>query len=141
MRLPGSFALEAHLRDFVASNLSRIPLSNATLRLYKNAGGRSGVEYPTAVGPIEILAVDADGNFYGFELKVERGPDRALRQLARYMGWVKLELAGEKAVTGIIVANSIDRKLRYAATVMGNALLMEYELDFKVRGVAPMSGE
>jgi hypothetical protein len=57
------------------------------------------------------------------------------------MGWVKLGLAGEKAVTGIIVANSIDRKLRYAATVMGNALLMEYELDFKVRGVAPMSGE
>jgi hypothetical protein len=27
-------ALEAHLRDFIASNLSRIPLSNATLRLY-----------------------------------------------------------------------------------------------------------
>jgi hypothetical protein len=132
------FALEAHLRDFIASNLARIPVKGTKLRLYKNADGRSGVEYPTGVGPIDILAIDSEENFYVFELKVERGPDRALGQLARYMGWVKLELAGGKAVTGIIVANAIDPRLRYAATVMPNALLLEYELDFKIRGVAPM---
>jgi hypothetical protein len=132
------FALEAHLRDFIASNLSRVPMGGTKLMLYKDANGRSGVEYPTGVGPIDILAVDSDGNFFVFELKVDRGPDRALGQLARYMGWVKIELARGRAVTGVVVASSIDPKLRYAAAVMPTALLLEYELDFKIRGVAPM---
>jgi hypothetical protein len=136
--VPSSFALEAHLRDYLARNLNRIQVGNAPISLYKDSTGRSGIEYPTAVGPIDILAVDTDGNFFVFELKVGRGPDRAMGQLTRYMGWVKLELANNKSVRGIVVANSIDPKLRYSAAVMPNTLLLEYELDFKIRGVAPM---
>jgi hypothetical protein len=136
---PALFALEAHLRDFLARNLDKIQLAPTALTLFKDQNGRSGVEYPTGVGPIDILAVDVAGNFFVFELKVARGPDRTLGQLARYMGWVKIELARDRAVTGVVVANSIDPKLRYAAAVMPSTLLLEYELDFKLRGIAPMA--
>lgn len=138
---PSLFALEAHLRDFLARNLYRVQVKGVKLSLFKDEAGRSGVEYPTAVGPIDLLAVDSVGNFYVFELKVGRGPDKTLGQLARYMGWVKIELARDRTVTGIVVANSIDPKLRYAAAVMPSTLLLEYELDFKIRGIAPMGGD
>jgi hypothetical protein len=124
---PFAFALEAQLRDFIAHNLNRLPLASKTLRLRQDDQG-DGVEYPTDV--------DQGDEFYVFELKVSRGPDRALGQLARYMGWVKKELAGGRAVHGVIVARSIDDKLRYAAGVMPNVTLLEYRVDFTLE-VAP----
>src|SRR5208337_498229 len=47
--------------------------------------GRSGIEFPTAVGPIDILAIDASGDFFVFELKRARSPDHAIGQPTRYM--------------------------------------------------------
>jgi len=47
------------------------------------------------------------------ELKLDRGPDRALGQLARYMGWVRANLAAGTEVRGVVVARRIDEKLRY----------------------------
>lgn len=132
---PTLFALEAHLRDFIARNLGKLAIDGVRLRLFRDENGRSGVEYRTDVGLIDILTIDEDGNFFVFELKVDRGPDRALGQLARYMGWVKRHLAANKDVTGVIVANAIDQKLRYAATVLPQVVLLEYELDFRIRGV------
>jgi hypothetical protein len=132
------FALEAHLRDFLAGNLGRVALGTNGLKLYRDSTGKSGVEYQTAVGRIDLLTVDGTGAFYVFELKLERGPDRALGQLARYMGWVKVELAAGKPVHGVLVASSIEPKLKYAASVLPNVSLLEYELSFKVRGVEPM---
>ena len=87
------------------------------------------------MGPIDILAVDDFGNFVVFELKLERGPDRALGQLARYTGWVKLNLAREREVSGVVVAKSIDERLRYAACVIPNVALLEYEVEFCLREV------
>jgi hypothetical protein len=66
------------------------------------------------------------------ELKLDRGPDRALGQLARYMGWVKIHLAGDHEVRGVVVARSIDERLRYAACVMPNVALLEYEVEFRL---------
>jgi len=83
-----SFALESQLRDFLIARLPQMSIGGTSLRLYRDAGGRSGREYPTDVGPIDILAVDPSGGFMVIELKLDRGPDRALGQLARYMGWV-----------------------------------------------------
>jgi hypothetical protein len=128
------FPLEAHLRDFIARNLFKVPVGSKQLVLFKG----NGVEYPTGVGRIDILTTDADGNFYVFELKVQRGADRALGQLARYMGWVKAELAGSKKVAGVIVANFIDPKLRYAASVLPDLFMLEYELEFSIHGVEPV---
>lgn len=130
-----AFALEAHLRDFIIENISQIPIDGNQLRLYVNAEGRGGKEYPTNVGPIDILAIDEAGSFFVFELKLDRGPDRALGQLARYMGWVKMHLAGERDVRGVVVARSIDEKLRYAVCVIPKVALLEYEVSFRLNKV------
>jgi hypothetical protein len=136
-----SFALEAQLRDFIAGNLPRIPINNVALRVFTDSTGRTGIEYPTGVGPIDILAVDSSGNLYVFELKLDRGPDRALGQLARYMGWVKLHLADAHSVNGVVVARAIDERLRYAAAVIPNVVLLEYEVEFSVRQIGAHGSE
>jgi hypothetical protein len=133
-----AFGLEAQLRDFIAHNLPNIRIGGRSLRLYVDAENRNGVEYPTGVGPIDILATDDAGQFVVFELKLERGPDRALGQLARYMGWVRLNLAPSAEVSGVIVARTIDERLRYAVAVMPRVTLLEYEVNFQVREAPPL---
>jgi RecB family endonuclease NucS len=131
----GMFALEAHLRDYLARNLPKLPELNAALTLYR-ASDRDGVEFQTDVGPIDILSTCAAGDFYVFELKLGRGPDAALGQILRYMGWVKEHLAPNANVYGVIVASDIGQKLRYAATQVPNVRLMEYDLKVDLRPVA-----
>lgn len=131
----GAFALEAHLRDYLTKNLPTMPGHDAPLKLYTSEG-RDGVEYQTEVGPIDILAVGPNGDFYVLELKLGRGPDAALGQNLRYMGWVKEHLAGEKKVFGVIIASDIGQKLRYAATQVPHVRLMEYDLRVDLRAVA-----
>lgn len=135
------FVLEARLRDFIADNIEKLSIGGIHLKLFRDEDGRLGVEYPTDVGRIDILAVDGKGDYYVFELKLERGPDRALGQLARYMGWVKLKRAGNKNVHGIVVASSIDTKLRYAASVLSSVRLLEYEVAFRLTDVPRLEAE
>jgi hypothetical protein len=56
------FAVEAHLRDFLAKNLDRIETG---LRLYE-----SGVEFVVDGGRIDLLAVDRNEKFVVIELKL-----------------------------------------------------------------------
>jgi hypothetical protein len=133
-----AFGLEAQLRDFLAHNIRSIRVGGRSLRLYSDGSGRSGVEFPTEVGPIDILAVDEADRFVVFELKLDRGPDRALGQLARYMGWVRARLSPTAEVSGVIVARTIDERLRYAVAVMPRVTLLEYEVSFQVREAPPM---
>ena len=130
------FPLESHLRDFIAQNIKTIQVDNHQLKLYTDENGRDGVEYPTEVGPVDILAVDEHDNLAVFELKLSKGIDKALGQLLRYMGWVKANLAKEKKVRGVIVAKDIDEKLKYAVSIIPEITLFEYELDFKIRPVS-----
>ena len=44
------------------------------------------------------LAVADRGNFFVFELKLDRSPDRLAGELARYMSWVKIHLAADHEV-------------------------------------------
>lgn len=129
------FPLESHLRDFIAKNIKTIKFNDKQLKLFVDETGRDGVEYPTEVGPIDVLTTDNDGNFVVFELKLERGPDRALGQLLRYMGWLKSKKASDKKVFGVIVAKRMDDKLKFAINVTENIELFEYELDFKIAQV------
>ncbi len=131
---PLFFPLESHLRDFIARNITSIKVGGRTLQLYVDEHD-DGVEYPTEVGPIDILAVDAEGNFVIFELKLSKGPDRAIGQIARYMGWVKANLANGRGVSGVIVSSSADDKLKYAASIIPDITLLEYELKFDVQEV------
>jgi len=109
------------------------PNRNASIaKIIYEDGERRGKEYPTAVGPIDILTVDENGDFYIFETKLSKGMDRALGQLLRYMGWIKVNLAKDKNVYGIIVANKMDEKIKYAVEVTPNVSLCEYEMKFDI---------
>jgi len=125
-----AFGLEYQLRDFIAENIEAIVINGKRLRLYVDQTGRDGIEYSTAVGLIDILAVDDEGAFFVFELKRSQGSDRVVGQLARYMGWVKNTIGKETEVNGVIVARSVDQKLRYAASVIPSVSLFEYQVEF-----------
>ena len=59
-------------------------------------------------------------------------------QLLRYMGWIKKHLAVDKDVKGIIVANKMDEKIKYAVSMIPEVSLWEYEMKFeltKVNGI------
>ena len=128
-----SFALEYQLRDFIAQNIASIDVMGSRLRLYVDPTGRDGIEFPTAVGPIDILATHPSGAFYVFELKRARSPDHAMGQLTRYMGWVKQTIGKDRDVHGVVVAREISASLRYAVSVVPNVSLFEYEVAFKLK--------
>lgn len=130
-----AFGLESQLRDFLAQNLPSVDVDGSRLVLFVDPTGRDGIEYPTAVGPIDILAVDEAGGFVVFELKRARTADKALGQLARYMGWVKHTIGRNTAVRGVIVAKEIDERTRYGSSVIPGVVLFEYAVQFTVRRV------
>lgn len=127
---PVLFPIEANLRDFLICNLHTF--KDAKLKLYIDETGRDGKEYPTDAGTMDILTTDEDDNFIVFELKLSRGPDRAIGQLLRYMGWIKKNLAKDKKVKGIVVANKMDEKIKYAVMATTDISLYEYEVKFEL---------
>lgn len=122
------FALESHLRDFLAKNPERI---EKTLRLY-SAPESEGVEYPVDHGRIDILAIDAKGGFVVVELKLSRGRQKALGQLLYYMGWVDqhLKSPSNARCRGIIIAKKITDALVVAVTRVPGVKLYQYNMSF-----------
>jgi endonuclease len=129
---PGStqFALEQDLQRYLAENLS---ILEPGLTLFEDED-ISGLEYPAGGGRrIDILAVDKTGAFVVLELKVEKGYDRVVGQLLRYMNWVRKELAepGQR-VRGIIVCRTMSEDLRLACMSIPDVELFEYQLSVSV---------
>ncbi len=133
------FSLEAQLRDFLAANIKSIPINGKALSIYIDQTGRDGVEYPCAVGFMDILAVDDEGAFYVFELKRGRSPDYVLGQVARYMGWLKTTIGKNAPVYGVIVSKEISSNLKFARLVAENIYLYEYEVSFSLRTAHDMT--
>lgn len=127
------FRFEVQLRDFIAQNLPAIDVHGPKLRLFVDEQGRNGVEYPTPVGPIDILAVDSTDALYVFELKRARSPDHAIGQLTRYMGSLRRKFGPERKINGVIVAREITQNLRYAIAVIPGVSLFEYEVEFRLK--------
>jgi hypothetical protein len=120
------FAYEAELRNNLAKSLGSI---EPGLRLYQDEDGEfDGLEFPVGGRRIDILALDRLDDFVVIELKVSRGHERTIGQLARYMGWIKKNLAGQKRTRGMIVASKITEDLKLAASVIPNVALVEYQM-------------
>ena len=123
----------------MAENIETITVNGKKLKLFVDPMGRDGIEYPTAIGPIDILAVDKEKAFYVFELKRGRGSDKAVGQVTRYMGWVSDSIGKGKEVMGIIVAKSISDRLRYSASVVPKVYLFEYQVEFHLKDANAIS--
>ncbi|MBC6428903.1 MAG: DUF91 domain-containing protein [Cellvibrionales bacterium] len=121
------FAREQDLRDYLAKNLETL---EPGLRLHED-----GIEHPVAGGFIDILALDKQGNPVVIELKVSRGHQRAIGQLAYYLAWVKENRANGKPVRGMIVASEVTEKVRLAASQLPNTTLFEYSITFSIHPV------
>jgi hypothetical protein len=124
------FALEAHLRDFLARNLDRI---EPGLHLYA-AEGQSGIEYPVDAGRIDLLAIDRAGKYVVFELKLSKGRKKALGQLLYYMGWIDENL-GNGPCRGFIIASEINEELRIAVSRAPDVGLAKYKMSFAIEPI------
>lgn len=127
-----TFAAEAHLRDYLARNLRLI---EPGLELYVDENEINGVEYRTPIGTIDILAIDSDQQFVVIELKVSRGNDPTAGQILRYKNWVRKHMADNGPVRGIIIAQYVSDKLRYAIASDPEVSAKEYELNLKFNDV------
>lgn len=125
------FAFERDLRNYLSKNLASIEQG---LRVYQDEDF-SGIEFPVGGRFIDILAVDANGDYVVVELKVSQGHERVIGQILRYMAWVKKHIASGGNVRGIIVANEVSEDLQLAASLVPGLQLFEYAISMKLTPV------
>lgn len=130
---PWAFAMEKHLEEFLVDNWGHTELGQA-FDIYEVDGERVGQQYPTATGPLDILAVSKDRRtLLVVELKKGRASDAVVGQTLRYMGYVQEELAEVgQTVEGAIIALEDDARLTWALKMVPAIRLYRYELDFKL---------
>lgn len=124
------FPLEKYLEDFLVSNWDKTALGKA-LALHTE-DEESATQYPTGLGPIDILARDkADHNWVVIELKKGKSSDTVVGQLLRYMGWVKKHKAsGNEKVRGIIITSAPDDRIKYAMLASQGVSFYTYKVSF-----------
>jgi hypothetical protein len=113
--------VEDHLQRYLAEQIERIGEGATLVRR----------EYPTAIGPVDIMAVDGSGVHVAIEIKRHGGID-GVEQLTRYCELLNRDplLA---PVRGIFAAQTITPQARTLATDRGfECLLLDYD---EMRGV------
>jgi RecB family endonuclease NucS len=113
--------VEAHLQELMAAQIEVLGAGHTLVRR----------EYPTAIGPVDILARDAAGGTVAVEIK-RRGDIDGVEQLTRY-----LELLNRDPllapVRGVFAAQEIKPQARVLATDRGiGCLVLDYDA---MRGV------
>ena len=108
--------VEAHLQELLAE---QIEVLGPGWRLVRR-------EYPTAIGPVDIMARDADGGSVAVELKRVGGID-GVEQLSRY-----LELLNRDPVlapvSGVFAAQTIRPQARVLAEDRGiRCVVLDYD--------------
>ncbi len=128
-----AFVLEKYLEEFIVSNFDNI--FQRKLEIYADADGADGQQYPTEIGPIDILAVEStSGAFVVIELKKGRPSDQVVGQVLRYMGWVKKNLCKQdQEVKGLVVCHDPDPKVSYALEMVKNVDVRYYRVSFTLR--------
>ena len=113
--------VEDHLQRYLAEQIERIGEGATLVRR----------EYPTAIGPVDIMAIDGSGVHVAIEIKRHGGID-GVEQLTRYCELLNRDplLA---PVRGIFAAQTITPQARTLATDRGfECLLLDYD---DMRGV------
>ena len=113
--------VEDHLQRYLAEQIERIGEGATLVRR----------EYPTAIGPVDIMAIDGSGVHVAIEIKRHGGID-GVEQLTRYCELLNRDplLA---PVRGIFAAQTITPQARTLAMDRGfECLLLDYD---EMRGV------
>ncbi len=113
--------VEAHLQVLLAEQVDRL---GSGWRLVRR-------EYPTAIGPVDLLCRDADGTAVAVEIK-RRGEIDGVEQLTRYLDLLNRDplLA---PVRGVLAAQEIKPQARVLATDRGiDCVTLDYDA---LRGV------
>ena len=115
--------VEAHLQVLLAD---RVGVIEPGLSLVRR-------EYPTDIGPVDLLCRDAHGQAVAIEIK-RRGDIDGVEQLARYLERLDLDPL-LRPIRGIYVAQEIKPQARTLATARGiSCVVVDYDA---LRGIAP----
>ena len=115
--------VESHLQELLAANCGAIVPG---LRLVRR-------EYPTDVGPVDLLCRDAEGRAVAIEIK-RRGEIDGVEQLARYLEFLARDPM-LRPVRGLFVAQQIKPQARVLA---GQRDIDCVEVDYDtLRGIEP----
>jgi RecB family endonuclease NucS len=115
--------VEAHLQELLAANCEAIAPG---LRLVRR-------EYPTDIGPVDLLCRDAEGRTVAVEVK-RRGEIDGVEQLTRYLEFLERD-PRLRPVRGVLVAQQIKPQARVLA---GQRRIDCVEVDYDaLRGLEP----
>jgi RecB family endonuclease NucS len=115
--------VELHLQELLAADCT--PLGDG-VRLVRR-------EYPTDIGPVDLLCRDGDGQVLAIEIK-RRGEIDGVEQLSRYLERLELDPM-LRPVRGMLVAQVVKPQARVLAESRGIAWV---EIDYdELRGAAP----
>ena len=115
--------VEAHLQELLAAAVHAIEDGLVLVRR----------EYPTAIGPIDLVCRDAQGMLVAIEVK-RRGDIDGVEQLARYIERLQLD-SSLGSIRGVFVAQQVKPQARVLATARGFRVV---EVDYdELRGMRP----
>ncbi len=115
--------VEAHLQELLAASPQAIEDGLTLVRR----------EYPTAIGPIDLVCRDTSGQVVAIEVK-RRGDIDGVEQLARYIERLHLD-SSLGAVRGVFVAQVVKPQARVLAEARGFRVV---EVDYDdLRGMRP----
>ena len=113
--------VEAHLQELLAANVNKISDGMVLVRR----------EYPTDIGPVDLLCRDSRGEAVAVEIK-RRGEIDGVEQLSRYLDYLNRD-GNLRPVSGIFAAQEIKPQARVLAEDRGiKCLLLDYD---ELRGI------
>jgi RecB family endonuclease NucS len=115
--------VEAHLQELLAASPHAIEVGMTLVRR----------EYPTAIGPIDLMCRDDQGQVVAIEVK-RRGDIDGVEQLTRYIERLHLD-SSLGSVRGVFVAQQVKPQARVLAEARGYRVV---EVDYdELRGMRP----
>ena len=113
--------VEAHLQELLDANVNKISDGMVLVRR----------EYPTDIGPVDLLCRDSRGEAVAIEIK-RRGEIDGVEQLSRYLDYLNRD-GNLRPVSGIFAAQEIKPQARVLAEDRGiKCLLLDYD---ELRGI------